>query len=164
MKAIKRISPTAVVTMEMLIHLFQPEGLDQLVAAISEQPLDQCMRWWRDHLTVKERRQAEYPTTVALRHGVKALTETPRITIGTGHSVKGGEADVIYAFPELSASGMCQWEGSRKDRDAVIRLGYVMITRARETLVICEPAGASHMPLASSAAKVIREHRRNCKC
>ena len=35
----------------------------------------------------------------------------------------------------------------------MIRLGYVMITRARETLVICAPAGANHMPLASFAAR-----------
>ena len=35
----------------------------------------------------------------------------------------------------------------------MIRLGYVMITRARETLVICEPAGTNHMPLASFAAR-----------
>jgi hypothetical protein len=60
-------------------------------------------------------------------------------------------------FPDLSASGMRQWEGTRKDRDAVIRLGYVMITRARETLVICEPSGPHHMPLAAFAAKVMRE-------
>jgi superfamily I DNA/RNA helicase len=163
MEVIKQISPTAVVTIAMLIRLFEPESLDQLIAAISEQPLDQCMRWWLDHLVVKKRKQAEYPSRVALRHGVKALTDTPHIIVGTGHSVKGGEADVVYIFPDLSASGMCQWEGSRKDRDAVIRLGYVMATRARETLVIGEPAGASHMPLASYAAQAIREHRVNNK-
>ena len=44
-----------------------------------------------------------------------ALLDTPEIIIGTGHSVKGGEADVVYIFPDLSASGMRQWEGSRKD-------------------------------------------------
>jgi superfamily I DNA/RNA helicase len=124
---------------------------------VFEEPLEGCVQWWLDHLHGKKRKQADYPARVALRRGVKALVDTPRIIIGTGHSVKGGEADVVFIFPDLSASGMRQWEGSRKDRDAVIRLGYVMITRARETLVICEPSGAHHMPLAGFAARAVRE-------
>jgi ATP-dependent exoDNAse (exonuclease V) beta subunit len=51
---------------------------------------------------------------------------------------------------------MRQWEGSRRDRDALIRLGYVMMTRARETMVICEPSGNYSMPLAAFAAKAGR--------
>jgi hypothetical protein len=68
--------------------------------------------------------------------------------------VKGGEADVVYLFPDLSASGIRQWEGPRHDRDAIIRLAYVMTTRARETLVICDPARFGYMPIAAMAGKL----------
>ena len=90
---------------------------------------------------------------MALRGGIGALKSAPQVILGTGHSVKGGEADVVYFLPDLSASGSRQWEGSRQQRDAIVRLAYVMMTRARETLVICEPAGPSHMPIAPFAAK-----------
>ncbi len=156
MEAIKKIGPTVVVTIEMLDELLQPPILDQLVSVVSEEPIDNCVQWWLNHLSAKRRKQADYSARVALRRGIKALTDTPRIIVGTGHSVKGGEADVAYICPDLSVAGMQQWEGRRKDRDAVIRLGYVMTTRARESLVICEPAAANYMPLASFAAKVRR--------
>jgi DNA helicase II / ATP-dependent DNA helicase PcrA len=153
---IQKLRPTEVVTIEILCRLFEPDCLDDLARVLSEEPLDKYTQWWLDHLAVKKRKQAEYPVRVAVRQGVKSLTATPKIIIGTGHSVKGGEADVVYIFPDISASGMRQWDGRPKDRDAVIRLGYVMMTRARETVVICEPCGNYNMPLAVFAAKALR--------
>ena len=100
MEVIKKISPAVVVTVEMLIQLFEIESLEQLVDAVSERPLTECVQWWLDHLAVKKRKQADYPARVALHRGVHALTDTPRIIIGTGHSVKGGEADVVYVLPK----------------------------------------------------------------
>ena len=154
--AIKRMSPTDIVSIGTLDDLFESGNLEQLASAF-DGSLGEYLRWWMERLPVKRRRQADYVARVALHNGVNALMDRPHLIIGTGHSVKGGEADVVYVFPDLSASGMRQWEGSRKDRDAVIRLGYVMITRARETLVICDPAGGHHMPLAALAAKVGRQ-------
>ena len=84
MEVIKKISPAVVVTVEMLIQLFEIESLEQLVDAVSERPLTECVQWWLDHLALKKRKQAD----------------TPRIIIGTGHSVKGGEADVVYVLPK----------------------------------------------------------------
>jgi DNA helicase-2/ATP-dependent DNA helicase PcrA len=158
---IQKLRPTEIVTVEMLVELFEPAALDELMRVVSEEPLGPCLDWWLDRMNAKRRRQVDYPARVAARRGVPALTDTPRIIIGTGHSVKGGEADVVYVFPDLSASGMRQWDGRPKDRDAVIRLGYVMMTRARETLVICEPSGAYNMPLASFAAKVMCKEGRS---
>ena len=152
-ESIKKFSPTDVVTMETLIQLFEFDALEELVGVVSERPFTECIEWWLAHVTTKKRKQAEYSARVALRHGIKALTDRPRIIVGTGHSVKGGEADLVYICPDLSPAGMQQWEGPRKGRDAVIRLGYVMITRARESLVICEPAGSDYMPLANFVAK-----------
>lgn len=67
--------------------------------------------------------------------------------MGTIHSVKGGEADVVVLFPDLSAAGMRQWVGPWEGRDAVIRCFYVGMTRARETLVICQPGSRHHAHL-----------------
>ena len=58
--------------------------------------------------------------------------------VGTIHSVKGGEADVVYLFPDLSQAGAAQYERSGAPHDSVIRLFYVGATRARETLYICQ--------------------------
>lgn len=69
--------------------------------------------------------------------GLGALTDEPRVILGTVHSVKGGEADVVYVAPDLSMNGYEHYDG--EGRDATHRLFYVAMTRARERLVLCEP-------------------------
>ena len=70
--------------------------------------------------------------------GPKALQETPKVIVGTIHSVKGGEADIVYLFPDLSQAGDSQYKRDGAPRDSVIRVFYVGATRARETLYICQ--------------------------
>ena len=55
--------------------------------------------------------------------------------MGTVHSFKGAEADVVVLMPNLSARGGQAWLGAG-DRDGVIRMAYVGMTRAREKLII----------------------------
>lgn len=71
------------------------------LASVSDESLDDFLRWWLDRLLPRKRKQADYPTRVALRRGLNALTDTPQIIVGTGHSVKGGEADIVFMFPDL---------------------------------------------------------------
>lgn len=59
----------------------------------------------------------------------------PRITVGTIHSVKGGEADNVYIFPDISTAGLNDYLGPGSDR--VYRLFYVGVTRARKNLFLC---------------------------
>jgi superfamily I DNA/RNA helicase len=66
------------------------------------------------------------------------LLEDPGVVVGTIHSVKGGQADVVYLFPDLSRAGNAQYDVAGVFRDSVIRLFYVGATRARETLYICQ--------------------------
>ena len=74
------------------------------------------------------------------KQGGTALAQDPRVTIGTVHSVKGGEADVVYVFPDMS--GAAWREMNNQDGvDAAIRVGYVAITRAAKKVVICDPMG-----------------------
>lgn len=91
--------------------------------------------WWLSNLIASKRRVAEYPVRVYRRRGADALTEDPRLYIGTIHSFKGAEADHVYAFPDLSPSGYIGYSGA--DRDATIRQFYVAMTRARSTLTLC---------------------------
>ena len=59
------------------------------------------------------------------------------LILGTVHSVKGGEADVVYLWPELSPSGYADYMST--GRDSVLRVMYVGMTRAKEGLVLCHP-------------------------
>lgn len=151
---IERMAPDTVLSVDVLDRLFESKALSELAPMVHDGPLDQCIHWWLAHIPVKKRKNASYPAKVALRYGPKALVERPKIILGTGHSVKGGEADIVYIIPDLSVSGRQQWEGRPRDRDSIIRLAYVMITRARESLIICEAAGQGCIPLARAAAGV----------
>ena len=63
------------------------------------------------------------------------------------NSFKGSEADVTFVCPDLSLAGAREWDSPGEVRDSVIRQFYVAMTRARETLVICEPSSRMHVPI-----------------
>jgi len=86
-----------------------------------------------------KRKLVDYALSV-IKHGAHRLTDLPLLTVGTIHSVKGGEADVVYLLPDLSPSGMREWLTPGPTRDAVLRLMYVGMTRAKEKLVLCSQA------------------------
>ena len=120
-----------------LDRLFEPGALDVLMEAW-EGDRRGLLNWWRDHLTADGRKRAEFPVEIATTRGPRAFLETPRVVVGTIHSVKGGEADVVYLFPDLSRAGDGQYQRTGPPRDSVVRLFYVGITRARHTLYICQ--------------------------
>lgn len=68
----------------------------------------------------------------------------PRLIVGTIHSVKGGEADVVYLMPDLSPAAVRDLYGHNRDR--INRLMYVGMTRSAHTLVL----GDSTNPFAVS--------------
>ena len=85
----------------------------------------------------KAQRPVEYAVRLAARN-IHALTERPLVTIGTAHSVKGGEADVVYVFPDVSQAAQEEMEANAAGQDAAVRLFYVAFTRAREELVLLD--------------------------
>ena len=91
--------------------------------------------WWRQRVTADVRNRIQFPTEVTLARGTRVLLDPPKVIVGTIHSVKkkGGEADVVFLFPDLSDSGMNSYRRYGHPRDSVIRTFYVM-TRAREVL------------------------------
>ncbi len=81
----------------------------------------------------------KFPLNVLRKRGLCALAQKPGVIIGTIHSVKGGEADVVILFPDLSPVSMNAYIGGSEDRDDVVRQFYVGMTRARKTLILCSP-------------------------
>jgi superfamily I DNA/RNA helicase len=86
----------------------------------------------------------KYPMRIAEKFGYQKLLEKPLIKIGTIHSVKGGEADIVYLFPDLSQSAD-RAMNSILGKNAVIRTFYVGMTRAKEELHLCEPSNFNHV-------------------
>ncbi len=103
--------------------------------------IDCSFDWFESHLKGTSEKRMAFPLAVARNLGGVKLRERPQFIVGTIHSVKGGEADVVYLFPDLSRAGMESYESGSDGEDAVRRLFYVAMTRARETLVVCEAAG-----------------------
>ena len=98
------------------------------------------MKWLTRNVITAYQRSVEYANNIIGRKGAAVLNDPVMISIGTIHSVKGGEADVVFVFPDVSTSGAEEME-STEGRDAAIRLGYVAMTRAREELVLCAAQG-----------------------
>jgi superfamily I DNA/RNA helicase len=91
-----------------------------------------------DNISKQKARVLKYPTSVYKKHGRDALDNDPLITIGTIHSVKGAEADVVVLFPDISYQAYAE-VGTIAGRDAAHRLFYVGMTRAKHALILCEP-------------------------
>jgi len=69
-----------------------------------------------------------------LRHGEQL--SKPRIHVSTIHGVKGGEADHVAILPDMSWQ---TWDGFQKEPDHELRVFYVAVTRARQSLTWLHP-------------------------
>lgn len=101
------------------------------------------LEWLEAHLLKSKASGFSFPLQIAFQRGLPALREEPKVTLGTIHSVKGGEADVVILIPDLSPAGAGSFYGGGQGRDAVIRTFYVGMTRAREGLVLARDDGVS---------------------
>jgi hypothetical protein len=139
-KALAGYDPEQVATLAadgMLMQCFEPGALESLAAAW-DGGCQALLQWWRERLTADVFQRAQFPVDIAARLGPRGLTEAPQVVVGTIHSVKGGQADVVYLFPDLSQAADEQYARGGQSRDSVIRVFYVGITRARERLIICK--------------------------
>ena len=117
---------------ETLYSLFTDEAIDAAMNA----DLD----WYETHLLPSKKATSLFPLHIARTQGPHVLGQRPQIIVGHIHSVKGAETDVVYIFPDLSKAAMDEWLGEPWEQNAIYRLFYVGMTRARETLVICKGA------------------------
>jgi DNA helicase-2/ATP-dependent DNA helicase PcrA len=105
-----------------------------------EQAVTPDLDWFRRSLLSASRAPMAFPIEVAKKRGARALLAEPRVVIGTIHSVKGGQADVVFLIPDLSSRGINEWRQRGAPADAVRRQFYVGMTRARRELAVCNPA------------------------
>jgi superfamily I DNA/RNA helicase len=124
------------VTMEYLAEIFEPDAFASLRTAFSGD-CQGLLNWWRARLHPDFLLRVQFPADIAVRRGPHAIIDTPQVIVGTIHGVKGGQADVVYLFPELSRAGDAGYQIAGPQRDSVTRLFYVGATRAREILYIC---------------------------
>jgi len=134
---IRQSDPAEVATMERLAEIFQPGALESLMEAW-DGDYRALLAWWYRLVTAEFRGRIQFATNVAAAHGPRALMDQPKVVVGTIHSVKGGQADCVYLFPDLSQAGDAQYSRAGDPHDSVIRLFYVGATRARETLFIAQ--------------------------
>lgn len=145
-KRIEGFEPTASVELSDLDATFEPAALEELLAAFEGSRQD-LLEWWASRLTASTQKRAEFPARVAAAYGADGLITPPRVIVGTIHSVKGGEADVVVVWPDLSRAADAAYQRQGLLRDSVIRTYYVGLTRARETVYICPPAGPAAIRL-----------------
>jgi DNA helicase II / ATP-dependent DNA helicase PcrA len=132
------------VTKDRLAEILEAEPLASLLIALESAWLA-LLEWWLNRVAPEYRNRIQFPASVIEQHGMTALVDEPKVVVGTIHSVKGGEADVVYIFPDLSRAAADRYQVAGAARDSVIRVFYVGTTRARETLYICQPAGPTAM-------------------
>jgi DNA helicase-2/ATP-dependent DNA helicase PcrA len=89
---------------------------------------------WHEALTKISEERRDYMRSI-LRRGVRLTGHVP-IKLSTIHGAKGGEADNVLLLTDLSTRFAQEYE---KDADAVNRLFYVGITRAKKSLHIVHP-------------------------
>lgn len=137
---------------DKVIGLFDPPDLAEILLAVDTDPVA-VARWWHSNLLEARKKQARYGVRVLERQGPAGIAQTPRLTVGTIHSVKGGEADVVYVFPDLSRQGYAEGWAARQGRPQTYRVFYVAFTRARERLVLGAPSEATHVQFPPPAAQ-----------
>lgn len=139
-------SDSGIVTVADLDELFEPGALESLLGCFAGDHRA-LLTWWRTRVNGAMQSRIQFPGDIAAARGPQALLEKPQVTVGTIHSVKGGEADVVILFPDLSQAGDASYQRFGPSRDAVIRMFYVGMTRARHALYLADRAStmAAHL-------------------
>jgi len=122
--------------------------ISQLLTPAAIQPaMDRNIDWLLHNFLAAKVDPMQYPVHVYKQFGKSAIENVPQITIGTIHSVKGGESDIVFLYPDISYKAFKEIGqlGDAK-RDELYRLFYVGMTRAREELVIMKYANQKGRP------------------
>jgi len=119
-----------------------PYGLVEALIGVDavEHGMASNVDWYIDTLQSSRRSAAVFPCNIAKHLGYMALKQRPQITVGTIHSTKGSEADVVVLAPDLSSKGMDSWEN---EKASIYRLFYVGLTRAKDSVYILNAANAA---------------------
>ena len=114
-----------------------PGVLDDELLSLNELKKDHGLltdKIWHEALDKIGAKQREY-IIACLRRNEKI--SKPRIKLSTIHAAKGGEADNVVLFTDISVK---TWNELFKNPDGENRAFYVAVTRARQKLHIVQPA------------------------
>lgn len=142
-KARANAEPQGFVVPDDIRRWFNDAWITDLLTHLANGKAHHALAQWARHLPARNQNHAAYCLRV-MRAG--KFDEKPRVFVGTIHSFKGSEADNVFVFPDLSptaARGM----GRVENRDAIVRAGYVAMTRTRQRLFLCEPKSWDWMRL-----------------
>jgi len=128
------------VAFEHVATLFRDDDAGAAALSAAAEP---NLEWFASVITPSKEKTTAYPLQVARSQGPAALMETPRLVVGTIHSVKGAEASIVYLAPDLSTAGMRQWRRGSEASDQTRRLFYVAMTRAYHRLTVLAPTSPS---------------------
>ena len=105
----------------------------------AEHAVDVNLDWYMSSVLPAKQKSLEFPARVLRKRGGQALVDPPKVIVGTIHSVKGGEADTVIVFPDLSLTGWREYVGNKDGKELVTRMFYVAMTRTRDKLILCQP-------------------------
>ena len=117
---------TGVCTLADLAELLLPDAIDGA--------LHDGLGWFEYQVLQSKAKSVAYPLRVLQRYNRNALSEEPRVSIGTAHSLKGGEADRVIFYTELSKAQQLALREGGSVTDDILRMLYVGSTRARHEL------------------------------
>ena len=119
-----------------LQELIVNHGLMEFVHVVGTPRIEENIRdcIWHEAMDKMPTRQRAYITAL-LRRGEK-FNAVPRITLSTIHGSKGGEADNVILYTELSPAAA---KAAEEAPDDMHRVFYVGITRTKNNLYIVEP-------------------------
>lgn len=111
-------------------------------------------QWWHARLGARSQKSHEMAVRIGARHGPGALSDPPKLIVGTIHSVKGGEADTVILLPDVSTAIENPEDVLYEIYpDEIIRTFYVGMTRARERLYLAGPTTKLAVRWPSSAKR-----------
>jgi superfamily I DNA/RNA helicase len=121
----------------VLSEFFQDSVAEKLVEFLNKGDID--YNFLSTNIMKGKYKLAEFLFSTYKQGGVEALTETPKVIVGTIHSVKGGEAENVILSPDLSNAGYRNFQDYDMI-DTVIRMFYVAMTRTSNKLLIAQPS------------------------
>ncbi len=84
----------------------------------------------------RESESVAYLERLVKKHGSEVLDKEPNVVLGTFHSVKGMECDVVIALSDMSTR---TYRSYYLNQDNEIPAWYVAVTRAREGVYLVSP-------------------------
>lgn len=131
---IERLDPEREIEISDLLEWFEEPAIEKILE------LDTV--WYESALNANRAKSFVYPFQVMKMRGAEELLAPRRVKIGTIHSFKGDESQVVFMFPDLSKRGMNEWESGGANRDRIYRQFYVALTRSSDKLYVLEPESA----------------------